>query len=157
MNRQTTLARRNGQEETFPRGWAIVDAEGAVLGRLAAKVAFILQGKDKPHYTNHVDVGDFVVVVNADKVRVTGTKLDDKFHERFSGHPSGRHITTWREVLDGKHPERLVETAVRRMLPKSKLGVAQYGKLKVYAGAEHPHAAQNPRTVSLASLALQTS
>ena len=143
MNRQTTLARRNGQEETFPRGWAVIDAEGAVLGRLAAKVAFILQGKDKPHYTNHVDVGDFVVVVNAGKVRVTGTKLDDKFHERYSGHPSGRKITTWREVL-AKYPERLVETAVRRMLPKGPLGRAQYGKLKVYAGESHPHAAQNP-------------
>ena len=87
MNRQTTLARSNGQDETFPHGWAVIDAEGAVLGRLAAKVAFILQGKDKPHYTNHVDVGNFVVVINAEKIRVTGTKLDDKFHERFWATP----------------------------------------------------------------------
>ncbi|MEM1446664.1 MAG: 50S ribosomal protein L13 [Planctomycetota bacterium] len=145
MNRQTTLAKN----DDFPRHWVHVDAKGQVLGRLAAEIAFILQGKDKPTYTNHHDVGDFVVVTNAKDVVVTGTKLDDKFHERYSGHPSGRKITTWREVLDGNHPQRLIETAVRRMMPKSRLGRAQFKKLKVYAGEEHPHAAQAPTTREL--------
>lgn len=147
MTRQTTLAKN----EDFPRQWVHIDATGQVLGRLAARIAVILQGKDKPHYTPHCDTGDFVVVTNADKVVVTGTKLDDKFHERFSGHPSGRKITTWREVLDGKHPERLIETSVRRMLPKSKLGDAQLKKLKAYAGNDHPHTAQAPTTLELQS------
>ncbi|MEM8784064.1 MAG: 50S ribosomal protein L13 [Planctomycetota bacterium] len=145
MNRQTTLAKN----DDFPRHWVHVDAKGQVLGRLAAEIAFILQGKNKPTYTNHHDVGDFVVVTNAKDVVVTGTKLDDKFHERYSGHPSGRKITTWREVLDGKHPERLLETAVRRMMPKSRLGRAQFKKLKVYAGDEHPHTAQAPKPLEL--------
>ncbi len=145
MNRQTTLAKN----DDFPRHWVHVDATGQVLGRLAAEIAFILQGKNKPTYTSHHDVGDFVVVTNAHDVVVTGTKLDDKFHERFSGHPSGRKITTWREVLDGKHPERLLETAVRRMMPKSKLGRAQLKKLKLYAGEAHPHQAQAPTTLEL--------
>jgi large subunit ribosomal protein L13 len=145
MNRQTTLAKN----DDFPRSWVHVDAKGQVLGRLAAEIAFILQGKNKPTYTNHHDVGDFVVVTNAKDVVVTGTKLDDKFHERYSGHPSGRKITTWREVLDGKHPERLLETAVRRMMPKNRLGRAQLKKLKCYAGEEHPHAAQAPQTREL--------
>ena len=146
MNRQTTLARK--QDDS--RGWVHFDANGQTLGRLAARIATVLRGKDKATYTPHVDVGDFVVVTNAEKVVVTGTKLDDKFHERYSGHPSGRKTTTWREILE-RHPERLVETAVRRMLPKGPLGRAQYRKLKVYAGESHPHGAQAPKTVELAS------
>lgn len=149
MNRQTTLAKRDETQDTFPRQWVHVDAAGQVLGRLAAQIAVILQGKDKPHYTAHCDTGDFVVVTNAAKVVVTGTKLDDKFHERYSGHPSGRNFTTWREILDGKHPEKLLSEAIRRMLPKNKLGVAQHKKLKVYAGDEHPHTAQAPVTREL--------
>ncbi len=145
MNRQTTLAKN----DDFPRQWVHIDATGQVLGRLAAQIATMLQGKNRPHYTAHCDTGDFVIVTNADKVVVTGTKLDDKFHERFSGHPGGRKFTTWREVLDGKHPERLVSEAVRRMLPKSKLGVAQHKKLKVYIGDDPPHAAQDPVTREL--------
>ena len=151
MNRQTTLAKTVGQDETFPRKWVLVDAEGQVLGRLAAEVASLLRGKNKPHYTPHVDTGDFVVVINAEKVVVTGTKLDDKFHERYTGHPSGRKITLWREVLQGPHPQRLVEEAVRRMLPGSRLGRAQARKLFAYAGADHPHAGQHPQQVELSA------
>ena len=148
MNRQTTLAKN----DDFPRHWVHVDAGGQILGRIAAQIAAILQGKDKPHYTPHHDTGDFVVVTNAEKVVVTGTKLDDKFHERYSGHPSGRKVTTWREVLDGKQPEKLLETAVRRMMPKNKLGTAQFKKLKVYAGTEHPHEAQQPEVLDLRAM-----
>lgn len=140
MNRQTTLAKNN----EVPREWVIIDATDHVLGRLSTQIATILMGKDKPTYTPHHDVGDFVIVLNAEKIRVTGNKLDQKFHQTFSGHPSGRKVTSFREVMK-KHPERLIEESVRRMLPKSKLGVAMSKKLNVYVGTEHPHAAQQPK------------
>ncbi|MEO1235325.1 MAG: 50S ribosomal protein L13 [Planctomycetota bacterium] len=144
MNRQTTLAKNHD----VPREWVIVDATDQILGRLSTRIATILMGKDKPTYTPHHDVGDFVIVLNAEKVRVTGNKLDQKFHESYSGHPSGRKLTSFRQVL-ATHPERLIEESVRRMLPKNKLGVAMSKKLNVYAGEEHPHAAQQPRTLEL--------
>lgn len=144
MNRQTTLAKN----DDVARDWVHVDADGHVLGRLATQIAMILMGKTKPTYTPHHDVGDFVIVTNAEKIRVTGNKLDQRFHETYSGHPSGRRVTSLREV-QRRHPERLITEAVRRMLPKNKLASKQLKKLKVYAGGEHPHAVQNPQTLEL--------
>ncbi len=130
------------------REWLLVDAEDVVLGRLAAEVATILRGKKKPQYTPHVDVGDFVIVINADKVKVTGNKYTDKEYYRHSGYPGGLKKETFQEAM-AKHPERVIEHAVFGMLPKSSLGRKMCRKLKVYAGPEHPHAAQNPRKIEL--------
>ncbi|MGB0766986.1 MAG: 50S ribosomal protein L13 [Phycisphaeraceae bacterium] len=146
MNRQTTLAKNND----VPQEWIHIDATDQVLGRLSTQIAMILMGKNKPTYTPHHDVGDFVVVTNAEKIKVTGKKLDQKIHQTYSGHPSGRKVKTFREVL-AKHPERLLEESVRRMLPKNKLGTKMSLKLKVYAGADHPHSAQNPQPLALQS------
>lgn len=142
--RQTTLAKN----ETLAPEWVHVDATDMILGRLSTEVAMILMGKSKPTYTPHVDTGDFVVITNAAKIKVTGKKLDQKAHQTFSGHPSGRKVKSFRDVL-AQHPERLIEESVRRMLPKSKLGTKMLSKLKVYAGSEHPHAAQNPKALEL--------
>jgi large subunit ribosomal protein L13 len=144
MNRQTTLAKNNDVAQE----WVHVDATDQVLGRLSTQVAMILMGKTKPTYTPHHDVGDFVVVTNAEKIKVTGKKLDQKVHEHFTGHPSGRKVKTFREVM-AKHPERLIEESVRRMLPKNKLGTKMLLKLKVYAGPDHPHQAQEPKAYQL--------
>ena len=144
MNRQTTLAKN----DDVARNWVHVDADGHILGRLATEIAMILMGKTKPTYTPHCDVGDFVVITNAEKIRVTGNKLDQRFHQTFSGHPSGRKVTSLRTVLE-KNPERIISEAVRRMLPKNKLASKQLKKLKVYAGPEHPHAVQNPVTLEV--------
>lgn len=130
------------------REWLLVDAEDMVLGRLATQVAQILKGKTKPTYTPHVDVGDFVIVINADKVRLTGKKADQKNYYSHSGYQGGLKETSFKEML-AKHPERIVEKAVKGMLPKNTLGRAMGMKLKVYAGSEHPHAAQNPRKIEL--------
>lgn len=130
------------------REWLLVDAEDMVLGRLATQVAQILKGKTKPTYTPHVDVGDFVVVINADKVRLTGNKADSKMYYHHSGYQGGLKETSFQDML-AKHPERIVEKAVKGMLPKNTLGRAMGKKLKVYAGSEHPHAAQNPRKIEL--------
>ncbi|HTW95644.1 MAG TPA: 50S ribosomal protein L13 [Tepidisphaeraceae bacterium] len=129
--------------------WHIVDADGKVLGRLAAKIAMILQGKNKPTYTPHVDTGDFVIVINAEKVKVTGQKANVVEYETYSRHPSGRHLYSYKR-MNQLHPEKVVELAVRRMLPKSKLGRNLLGKLKIYQGAAHPHAAQRPAELKLA-------
>ncbi len=126
------------------REWWVVDAEGQTLGRLASRIATILRGKHKPYYTPHVDCGDYVIVVNAEKVRVTGRKLDQKIYYRHSGYPGGLYQRTLREQLQ-KHPERVIELAVKRMLPKNRLGRKMFKKLKVYAGPEHPHQAQQPK------------
>lgn len=134
--------------ETVRRDWVLVDAEGKTLGRLATEIAKRLRGKHKPEYTPHVDTGDYVVVINAAKIRVTGNKLQDKIYWRHTEYPGGIRATRLGEMLD-KHPERALEKAVKGMLPKGPLGYAQFRKLKVYAGAEHPHAAQQPVTVSL--------
>lgn len=130
------------------REWLLVDAEDMVLGRLAAQVAQILKGKNKPTYTPNVDVGDFVIVINADKIRLTGKKADEKTYYSHSGFPGGLKAVPFKRMLE-KHPERIIEKAVKGMLPKNTLGRAMNRKLKVYAGAEHPHEAQNPRKIEL--------
>ena len=130
------------------RNWVLIDAEGATLGRLATKAAIILRGKNKPQYTPHTDTGDFVVIINADKVQLTGNKADTKTYYRHSGYNGGLKAESFRQAME-KHPEKVIERAVRGMLPKTTLGRAQMTKLKVYAGAEHPHAAQNPTKIEL--------
>ncbi|WP_107713244.1 50S ribosomal protein L13 [Oceanicaulis sp.] len=133
--------------------WVVIDAEGAVVGRLAAYIATRLRGKHRPDYTPHVDTGDHVVVINADKVVFTGRKFQDKRYYRHTGHPGGIKETSPRKVLEGRFPERVVEMAVKRMLPKdSSLARGQFTKLRVYAGAEHPHEAQNPEVIDFKSM-----
>ena len=129
-------------------GWHVIDADGQVLGRLAAKVAVIVQGKHKPTYTPHVDTGDFVIVLNADKVRVTGSKAEELEYDTYSRYPGGRRVYSFKDMA-AKHPEKLVELAVRRMLPKSKMGRNILGKVKIYRGTAHPHAAQQPKELKL--------
>jgi len=135
------------KKETVQRKWLLVDAQGQILGRLAARLARILQGKHKPIYTPHVDTGDFVVIINAEKIRVTGNKLTQKMYKRYSGYPGGLKERPLRVML-ARHPERVLEQAVRRMLPKTKLGEKMFRKLKVYAGPNHPHQAQQPEPFS---------
>ncbi len=130
------------------RDWWVVDAKGQTLGRLAARLAPILKGKHKPTYAPNVDTGDFVIVINADRIHVTGTKLDAKMYHRHSGYPGGLSSITLRVMLD-KHPERVIQYAVRGMLPKNPLGRKMLKKLKVYAGDQHPHQAQQPKTLEL--------
>ena len=130
------------------REWYVVDAQGKTLGRLASEIAKILLGKHKPVYVPHLDCGDYVIVVNAEKVRVTGKKLDQKFYYRHSGYPGGLKSINLRDQLQ-KHPTRVLEAAVRGMLPKNRLGRAMIKKLKVYAGDSHPHQAQQPRALEL--------
>ena len=125
------------------RNWVLIDAEGKVLGRLATQIAMILRGKNKPQYTPNSDCGDFVVVINADKVQLTGNKADQKTYYRHTGYNGGLKAESFRTAME-KHPEKVIERAVRGMLPKTTLGRKQLAKLKVYAGSEHPHAAQNP-------------
>jgi large subunit ribosomal protein L13 len=144
MERQTYFA-KPGEVE---RAWHVVDADGQVLGRMATRIATILMGKDKPQYTPHCDVGDFVVVINAGKVKLTGRKLDQKFETTYSGYPGGQKQRSYRELLENR-PQKLIELAVRRMLPKSEMGQNLIKKLKVYEGAEHPHAAQQPQPLEL--------
>lgn len=132
--------------------WWVVDAEGVVLGRLAAHVANVLRGKTKPTYTPHVDCGDNVIVINAEKVRMTGNKRTQKIYYRHTGHPGGIKSRTAGQILDGKHPQRVVEKAVERMIPRGPLGRVQLGNLRVYAGTEHPHEAQQPEAMDLAAL-----
>ena len=129
--------------------WHVVDASGMVLGRLASKIAVLLQGKHKPTYTPHVDGGDFVIIVNAEKVTVTGRKAEVIQYDTYSRYPGGRHTYSYRTMLE-KHPEKVVELAIRRMLPKSKMGRNILGKLKIYKGEQHPHAAQQPKALKLA-------
>ena len=136
---KTTMAKANEVD----RKWYVIDAEDKVLGRLATEVANILRGKNKPIYTPHVDTGDFVIVINAEKVKMTGTKWDDKIHASHTGYPGGRREVVYKEIRE-KHPERVIEYAVKGMLPKSRLGRPMFGKLKVYAGPNHPHEAQKP-------------
>src|SRR5215831_1378666 len=130
------------------QSWYLVDADARTLGRLATQIADVLRGKGKPHYTPHVDTGDFVVVVNAEKVRVTGNKLQQKIYYRHSGYPGGLRERTLAEQLQ-RRPEEVIRKAVRGMLPKNKLAAAQLRKLKIYAGPEHPHAPQAPRQLEL--------
>ena len=130
------------------RGWYLVNAEGKILGRLASEIAKVLRGKHKPIYTPHLDCGDYVIVINADKVGVTGRKLDQKIYYRHSGYPGGLKSISLRNQLQ-KHPERVLEAAVRGMLPKNRLGRKMMRKLKVYAGDSHRHQAQQPKVLEL--------
>jgi large subunit ribosomal protein L13 len=130
------------------REWYLVNAEGKTLGRLASEIAQVLRGKHKPIYTPHLDCGDYVIVVNADKVQVTGRKLDQKMYYRHSGYPGGIKSISLRNQLQ-KHPERVLQAAVRGMLPKNPLGRRMLKKLKVYAGGSHPHQAQQPKVLEL--------
>ncbi len=134
------------------RKWFVIDAEGVVLGRLASIVASRLRGKHKPMFTPHMDCGDHIVVINADKVHLTGNKLADKTYYRHTGYPGGIKSVTAGKILTGKHPERVVEKAVQRMLPKGPLGRQVLTKLQVYAGTEHPHEAQQPETLDVAAM-----
>ena len=128
--------------------WHLVDADGQILGRMATKIATILQGKHRPTYTPHVDTGDFVIVINAEKFVVTGRKMEDKMYYRASGYPGGLKETTLETLLE-KKPTEAVRLAVKRMLPKTKLGERMFTKLKVYAGPDHPHEAQQPEPLEL--------
>ena len=144
MNKSTQYA-KPGEVE---RSWVLVDADGMTLGRLATQVAMILRGTNKPQFTPHTDTGDFVVVVNAEKVRLTGNKAASKRYYRHSGYLGGLKSESYLEAME-KHPERVIEHAVKGMLPKTTLGRQQLRKLKVYVGPDHPHAAQNPTKIDL--------
>ncbi|HEY0973599.1 MAG TPA: 50S ribosomal protein L13 [Solimonas sp.] len=136
------------KSETVKRDWYVIDATDKTLGRLATEIARRLRGKHKPDYTPNCDTGDYIVVVNAEKVRATGNKLQDKVYYRHTEFPGGIRSQTLQQVLD-KHPERAIEKAVKGMLPGGPLGYAQFRKLKVYAGAEHPHTAQQPKVLNI--------
>jgi large subunit ribosomal protein L13 len=150
MLKATTASLKPAEVE---KKWIVVDAKDAVVGRLASFIAMRLRGKHRPDYTPHVDCGDFVVVVNADKVKFTGKKLSDKIFYWHTGHPGGVKQRTAGQILGGKYPERVLEKAVERMLPKeSPLARKQMTHLRIYNGDEHPHAAQNPETIAFADL-----
>jgi len=136
------------KKEEVVRNWYVIDAEGISLGRLAAKVSNVLQGKHKPTYTPHVDCGDNVVVINAEKVNLTGNKLNDKIYYNHSGYTGGLRERTAKEMIE-KYPVEMIERAVKGMLPKTRLGRQMYKKLFVYAGSEHPHAAQKPEVMEV--------
>jgi large subunit ribosomal protein L13 len=143
---KTYVANSNDRQ----RDWLVVDATGKTLGRLATQIAIALRGKHKPEYTPHVDTGDFVIVVNAEKISVTGNKLEDKKYYRHSGYPGGLKTRTLAEQLE-RRPEEVIRKAVKGMLPRNRLARKQLTKLKVYAGPEHPHIAQKPETMEIAS------
>ena len=143
-HQKTTLARK----ESVAKKWFTVDAEDQILGRLAVQIAMVLMGKHRPDYTPHVDTGDFVIVTNAEKVRVTGKKAEVKEYQHYTYHMGGRKVVSYADMM-AKRPEMIITEAVRRMLPKSKLGKSMLLKLKVYAGGEHPHAAQGPEKLEL--------
>jgi len=143
-----SFALKHGEQK---KSWVVVDAEGVVLGRLAAKIAHILRGKHRPTYTPSVDCGENVIVINAEKVLLTGHKMTDSEFHYHTGYVGGLKTRTPKQILSGAHPERVIEKAVERMMPRGPLGRRQLGYLKVYAGAEHPHAAQTPRTLDFAA------
>ena len=151
-----TPARKNHQKSYLAKPgeltqeWHLIDAEDLVVGRLAAKVAMILQGKHKPTYTPHVDTGDFVIITNAEKVRVTGAKEQQRTYDTFSGYAGGRRVYSMADMRT-RAPHKIVELAVRRMLPKTKMGKHMLTKLKIYKGDEHPHAAQQPKKLDLSA------
>ena len=148
MSNTLSYKTKSLRNEDVQRDWYIVDAEGKTVGRLCTTIATVLRGKHKPNYTPHIDGGDYVIVINADKVQFSGNKWRAKEYLRYSGYPGGLKRRTAEEMLI-KKPEAIVEKAVKGMLPKNRLGRAVYKKLFVYAGAEHPHAAQQPKTLSI--------
>lgn len=139
---------QSAKKEEVERKWHIIDAEGEVVGRLSSKVAAVLRGKHKASYTPHVDTGDYVIIINAEKIRFTGNKLYQKEYQRYSGYPGGQRSRTAKEMLD-KKPIGVLEASVRGMLPKNRLGRAMFKKLFVYEGAEHPHEAQKPEKLEI--------
>ncbi|MDD2287670.1 MAG: 50S ribosomal protein L13 [Bacteroidales bacterium] len=141
----------SANKQTVQKEWIVIDAENQVLGRLATRVANVLRGKHKPSFTPHVDCGDNVIIINADKIRLTGNKLTEKVYVRHTGYPGGQRFTTPKELL-AKFPIRIIEHAVKGMLPKNKLGAQLYKNLYVYAGTEHKHEAQQPKLVNLNSI-----
>ncbi|HLL96103.1 MAG TPA: 50S ribosomal protein L13 [Spirosoma sp.] len=136
----------SANKETVQKEWVVVDAQGEVLGRLASQIAALIRGKHKTNFTPHVDCGDNVIVINAEKIRFTGKKMTDKIYIRHTGYPGGQRFTTPRLLLE-KHPERIIEHAVKGMLPKNRLGRRLFTNLHVYTGDNHPHAAQQPTVV----------
>ncbi len=152
MNPKTTIS---AKASDFDRKWYLIDAEDQILGRLATQIADILRGKNKVNFTPHVDCGDYVIVINADKVQLTGKKLDQKKYKRHSGYLGGLKETSAKEMLE-KHPERVIEHAVRGMLPKNKLQKKFMNKLKVYSGNEHPHEAQQPEVLEIVTKGSQS-
>ena len=138
----------SAKPETAQHDWLVIDADGVTLGSLATEVARRLRGKHKTEYTPHVDTGDFIVIVNAEKVKVTGNKAQDKMYYRHTGHPGGLKEANFTQMIE-RTPEKVIELAVKGMLPRNPLGRAMYRKLKVYAGQEHPHTAQQPETLTL--------
>lgn len=137
---------KHANEATVQRNWYVVDGTNQTVGRMCAKIASVLRGKNKPYYTPHVDCGDFVVVTNCDKVKFTGKKLDDKIYINYSGYPGGQKQETAGDLLK-RRPDAIIERAVKGMLPKNRLGRTMYKKLYVYVGGEHPHTAQKPQTL----------
>lgn len=137
---------------TVEKKWVLIDADGLVVGRVASIIAKILRGKHKPSYTPHIDCGDHVVIINADKVRFTGKKLKDKVYYKHTGYVGGIKETTPAKILEGRFPERVLEKAVERMVPRGPLGRVQMSNLRVYAGTDHPHAGQNPEILDVAAM-----
>jgi len=138
----------SANKSTVDKQWLLVDAEGQTLGRLASKVAKLLRGKHKPGFTPHVDCGDNIIVINAEKINLSGNKWEDKEYQRYTGYPGGQRSTSAKELLE-KHPERIIEKAVKGMLPKNRLGADLFRNLKVYAGSEHRQEAQKPKAINL--------
>ena len=144
MNRQTYLAKNN----EVAQAWHVVDATDQVMGRLSTRLAVILMGKHKPQYTPHHDVGDYIIVTNVEKMKMTGSKLDQKFFQRYSHYPGGQNNVSYRRMME-RRPQLLLERSVRRMLPKNRLASGQLAKLKIYQGPDHPHQAQQPQALAL--------
>jgi large subunit ribosomal protein L13 len=137
-----------GAPKNFEQVWWVIDATDLVVGRLATSVATVLRGKHKPQFTPHIDAGDYVIIINADKVKFTGKKLEQKTYQTYSHYPGGQKIIPAAELME-KHPERIIISAVKRMIPRSRLGRAQLDKLKIYKGPQHPHQAQQPKELKL--------
>jgi|TARA_B100001093_G_scaffold226139_1_gene216708 large subunit ribosomal protein L13 len=140
------------RKEDIDKKWILIDADGIVLGRLASKVSMILRGKHKPSFTPHADCGDHVIIINAEKVKFTGKKLDDKIYYWHTGHPGGIKSRTARQIIEGKFPDRVIRMAVKRMIPKGPLGSVQLSNMKVYAGTNHPHEAQAPELLNISEM-----
>ena len=140
------------RKEDVDKKWILIDADGIVLGRLASKVSMILRGKHKPSFTPHADCGDHVIIINAEKVKFTGKKLDDKIYYWHTGHPGGIKSRTARQIIEGKFPDRVIRMAVKRMIPKGPLGSVQLSNMKVYAGSKHPHEAQAPKMLNISGM-----
>ena len=146
---QRTYSAKLGE---VPANWVLIDAEGVVLGRVASRVALMLRGKHRPQYTPHINCGDNVVVINAEKIRLTGNKRSAKLYHHHTGHPGGIRSITAETILDGSHPERVFKKAVERMIPRTPLGRQQMRNLKIYSGSDHPHSAQSPKLLDVRSL-----